>query len=331
MAVDTKLHGKVLLTGASGFIGGRLRERLLADGVDVIALRRANSPAPKQGRSVVADYDDLPALERIFADERPDYVLHVAGVTKGVGYEDFRRGNVMPTENLLRAARKSHPNLSRFVLISSLAAYGPSEPHAPRQEHHPKQPVEFYGRSKVEAEAVLEVDRTIPWTIVRPSGVYGPGDVDFFELYRSAHMGVNLYFGNRHKKMSIVYVDDLIDVILAAAKSPNAVHKGYFVADGDVCTWGDYQGEMKEEIGRRVFDLHLPGFLVPLAAQAGELATRFDGKPRLFNMQKATMDAQEAWTCSIENAQKDLGYVPKVNRREGIRRTLDWYRRNKWL
>ncbi len=329
--MDTKLSGKVLLTGASGFIGGRLRDRLLEDGVDVVAIRRASSPVPKKGRSVAVEYDDLPALERVFAEEKPDYVLHVAGVTKGVDYEDFRRGNVMPTENLLRAARKEHPGLSRFVLVSSLAAYGPSNQRPPRNEADAKQPVEFYGRSKVEAEAVLEVDRTLPWTIVRPAGVYGPGDVDYFELYKSAHRGVNLYFGNKHKRMSIVYVDDLIDAILAATKSPNTVHRGYFVADGEVCTWRDYQEEMKAEAGRRVLDLDLPGFLVPLAAQAGELVTRIDGRPRLFNKQKATMDAQEAWTCSIENAQKDFAYVPKVNRREGIKRTFEWYKRSGWL
>ena len=124
--MDTKPEAKVLLTGASGSIGSRLRERLLADGADVVAIRRADSPASKHGRSVVADYADRDALEALIADERPDYVLHVAGATKGVTYDDFRRANVVPTENLARAVRSKHPGIRRFVFISSQAAYGPA-------------------------------------------------------------------------------------------------------------------------------------------------------------------------------------------------------------
>lgn len=329
--MDDKLEGKVLLTGASGFIGSRLRDRLLADGADVVAIRRAASPAPKRGRSVAVEYDDVDGLARVMADEKPDYVLHVAGVTKGVNYADFRGGNVMPTENLVRAARTSHPGLRRFVLVSSLAAYGPSSPTQPVAETDPKRPVEFYGRSKMEAESVLEVDRTLPWTIIRPSGVYGPGDVDFFELYKSASRGVNAYFGNRDRPMSIVYVDDCIDAILAAAKSENTVHKGYFLTDGNVLTWGDYQNEVVRHAGRRVLNLHLPEFIVKVAAHAGEAATKVDGKPRLFNLQKATMSAQEAWTCHGHAAKSDFGFHGRVSMSEGVKRTFAWYRDNKWL
>lgn len=329
--MDTKLEGKVLLTGASGFIGSRLRDRLLEGGVDVVAIRRADSPAPRRGRSVVADYADRDALEKLIVDERPDYVLHVAGATKGIAYEDFRKANVMPTENLVRAVRSKHPGLERFVFVSSQAAYGPAVDRKPVVESDPKKPVEFYGRSKMEAEAVLEVDRSFPWTIIRPSGVYGPGDVDFFELYKSASRGVNAYFGNREKLMSIVFVDDCIDAILASAKHPAAVHRGYFITDGVPRTWVDYQSEVVRNSGRRVLDLDLPGALVGLAARAGELATRIDGKPRLFNKQKATMDAQEAWLCSSDAATRDFGFVASVQMPDGVKKTFDWYRANRWL
>ena len=134
------VNGKVLITGASGFIGSRLRATLLDAGVDVVSLRRPGSPPAKAGRSVQAGYDDAPALERILGEEKPDYLLHVAGVTKGVRYEDFRRGNVMPTRNLLAATKRAHPALKRFVHISSLAAYGPSRPERPLREDAPRRP-----------------------------------------------------------------------------------------------------------------------------------------------------------------------------------------------
>lgn len=328
--METKLDGKVLLTGASGFIGSRLRDRLEADGVEVVTLRRKASPPPKRGRSVEANYEDLPALREVFLAERPAYVLHVAGVTKGVTYGDFRKGNVMPTENLLAAARAIGGDLRRFVLVSSLAAYGPARGR-PVEESDPKQPVEYYGRSKMEAEAVLEVDRSVPWTIVRPSAVYGPGDVDYFELYKSAARGVNAYFGNREKKMSIVYVDDCIDAILAAGMVPRALHEGYFLCDRAPCTWGDYQTEVVRSAGRRVLTVELPGALMTLAGHAGELVTKVDGKPRLFNRQKAIMGAQEAWTCSGDKAERDLGFRATVAMPEGVRRTFAWYRENGWI
>ncbi len=180
-----KLQVKTLITGASGFVGSRTRNALLDAGADVLAIRRSSSPEPARGRSVVADYADVAALEQLIGEEKPDLVLHVAGATKGVRYEDFQRANVMPTHNLLTAVKRKHPGLQRFVLVSSLAAYGPSAPDAPLTEDAPRTPIEHYGKSKLEAERVLEEEgQDIAWTVVRPSGVYGPGDVDYFNLFR---------------------------------------------------------------------------------------------------------------------------------------------------
>src|SRR6185437_12875761 len=120
------IEGTVLITGASGFIGGRLRDALLDAGADVVALRRAGSPEPRRGRSAVVDYSDKDALRRLVEKERPEFVYHVAGATKGVTYADFQRANVMPTENLTFALRDAFPDVRRFVLFSSLGAYGPS-------------------------------------------------------------------------------------------------------------------------------------------------------------------------------------------------------------
>ena len=113
--VNTQLSGKVLLTGASGFIGGRLRDALLSQGCDVLAIRRKGSPAAKTGRSVELDYADSAGLTRLMREERPEYVLHVAGATKGVTYNDFLDANVMPTTNLVAAVREGYPELKRFV------------------------------------------------------------------------------------------------------------------------------------------------------------------------------------------------------------------------
>lgn len=328
--MTTDFRGKVLLTGASGFIGGRLRDALLPRGADVVAIRRKGSPPAKKGRSVEAEYDDRESLVRIVEAEKPDYVFHVAGATKGVTYGDFHRANVVPTENLIAALEKAHPSLARFVFVSSLTAFGPSSRERPHKESDIRRPIEFYGQSKLEAEHALERSK-LRFTIVRPGGVYGPGDVDYFNLFREVESGRNVFFGNHDRLFSAIYVDDLIDAILVAATSDAAVGRGYFADDGRIVTWGEFQKAIVAASGRRALTLHLPEVLVSVAAAGGELATRIDGKPRLFNRQKAKMGAQEAWTSTSEALRADTGWSSRVPMEEGVRRAFEWYRAEKWL
>ncbi len=330
MSTVERLPGKVLLTGASGFIGSRLRDALLEGGSDVIALRRRGSPEPRRGRSVVAEYHDVDALRRIVAEERPDFVLHVAGVTKGVRYDDFRRGNVMPTENLLRALREGHPGTRRFVLVSSLTSYGPTTKDRPLRESDARRPIEYYGRSKLEAELAVESEKVVPWTIVRPAGIYGPGDVDYLELFRAAHRRVNLFFGNRERLGNHLFVDDCVRGILRASHHERAVGEGYFLTHDLPLSWGELQDHIVRVMPHKVFTVSLPEQLVTLAAIGGELATRIDGKPRLLNRQKAVMGAAEAWICRGDKAREELGFEPIVHHEEGVRRTHGWYRAQGW-
>ncbi len=326
------IRGRAVITGASGFIGGRLRDALLAAGVDVICLVRPASPPAKVGRSAGVDYADVASLRAMFERERPDYVFHVAGATKGVTYQDFYEGNVMPTEHLMRALLEVHPGVKRFVHVSSQAAYGPSNDGPPTREGFPREPIEHYGKSKLEAERAVEsFGSRLPWTIIRPSVVYGPSEVDMFNLFKAAKAGVNLFYGNRDKRTSAVYGDDLVDAMVVAAQRDNTIGRGYFVSDGEIYTWAEIQGHIVNAIGKRAISLNLPSFVVPLAARAGETLTRFDKKPRLLNRQKALLDAQPAWVCSNEAARTDFGFQPRVSMAEGTRLAYQWYVDNGWL
>lgn len=329
---DAPRPGVALITGASGFIGQHLRDSLLADGYDVVALTRAGSPAPKRGRAAAVDYAEPETLERVMREERPELVFHVAGATKGVSYADFQRGNVMPTQNLLDAVRKHDPGIKRFVHVSSLTAYGPSTLEQPMQEHHERKPIEHYGKSKLESELVVEAaGDSLPWTIIRPCAVYGEGDVDNFELFKLAARGLNLFWGNREGQMSFVHVDDVVRGIRMAAEHVAARGKGYFVCDGRPVTWHHYQGHIVRATGKRALDLNLPSFSLDVAAFFGELATKLDNKPRLLNRQKALLGKQMAWTCRHDNARTDFGYKPEVELEDGVQRTLEWYRAQRWL
>lgn len=315
---------KVLISGASGFIGRRLRRQLLDAGSDVVAIRRNGSPEATEGRSIEASYADADSLRRVVAEEQPDVILHVAGVTKGRSYADFERGNVMPTKNLLAATAESS-SLTRFVLISSLAAYGPSSRHQPLVESDERRPVEFYGQSKRAAEELVEAAE-VPWTIMRPSGVYGPGDVDYLELFRLAEKRLNLFFGNRDRAFSAIYVDDCIRAIIDGATHESTVSQGYFLTDDVPTTWGEFQDKVVKASNKRALNLNLPEAIVTVAAHAGELASRVDGKARLMNRQKAKMSQQDAWLCSGGKARDDFGFEASVDQSEGVQRTRTWYR-----
>ena len=329
--IKEKIEGRALITGASGFLGGRLREALLDAGMDVVAVRRRGSPPAKRGRSVEVEYSDLDGLKRLMEAEKPDFVFHVAGATKGVTYRDFQQANVMPTKNLVEALRAAHADVGRFVFVSSLASYGPSRKDRPHVESDPRRPIEYYGQSKLEAEEVVEGAKDIASTILRPGGIYGPGDVDYFNLFKEIESGRNVYFGNRDRWFSAVYVDDCVRACASAALAPTAKGKGYFICDGVPITWGTYQEAIVAASGRRVMTLNLPEVLVDIAAMGGELLTRIDKKPRLFNKQKAKMGAQEAWTCKHDAARADFGYRPEVPLADGVRLSLDWYRKERWL
>jgi nucleoside-diphosphate-sugar epimerase len=326
-------QGVSVITGASGFIGGRLRDALLDEGWDVVALTRKGSPPAKRGRSVEVDYSDSAGLARVFADERPELVFHIAGATKGVHYADFQRANAMPTRNIAAALRDAHPQVGRLVFMSSLTAYGPSTPETPMVESAERKPVEHYGRSKLEAELLLEQEfaGAFPWTIIRPPGVYGPYDVDYFELFSLATRRLNLFFGNRDAWASMVHVDDLVRGTLLAARSGATVGMGYFICDGAPRTWGTLQAEIVAATGKRALDIDLTHASVAVGAFFGELLTRMDGKPRLFNRQKAILGKQLAWTCRHDAARADFGYQPKIGLREGVAQTLEWYRGAGWL
>jgi nucleoside-diphosphate-sugar epimerase len=326
------LRERVLITGASGFVGGNLRRALLAAGADVLAIRRPTSPPVKEGRGVVASYDDVEGLTRIFAEEKPTYVFHVAGATNGITYDDFQRANVMPTRNLLEAIQASGIALKRFLYVSSLTSLGPSTLARPHGEDALPRPIEHYGRSKLEAEQLLEsIGDAVPWTILRPGGVYGPGDAEFGILFQEAARGRTPFYGNRKKGFSIVYVDDLVRAIVDAARSDATIGQAYNISDGTPMDWETFQMAIAEGAGRRVRAIDLPPFLLHVAGAAGEVVGRITGKPSLANLQKTTMGVQEAWTCTCDKAQRDFGFAPRVLLAEGVARSWDWYRREGWV
>ena len=201
---------KVLVTGASGFVGSHLVEELISKKYKVRVLLRKQSNAKNiEGLNVervYADYNNIKSLCK--AIDGISIIYHVAGVTKACKKSDYFEGNARSTKNLLEAAASLKTKPKRFLLVSSLAAAGPAiDLHHPKSENDLCKPIETYGRSKLSAEllALNYIDR-IPVTIVRPPTVYGSRDVDCFELFNQADKHINLFFGNSKKYISIIHV-----------------------------------------------------------------------------------------------------------------------------
>lgn len=328
---------RVLVTGSSGFIGSHLVEALRAAGCQVVCFVRSQSaPGYVEDSAIkryVVDYSkpetliDSPGLRDV------NLVFHAAGVTKRTTREQFLQGNVEPTKNLLEAIRVQEIPLSRFVFISSQAVVGPSASAGDfKDEKAQPRPIEYYGESKMLAEQVIqEYGANIPYTIIRPSSVYGPRDIDFLNIFRQISRGFNIYAANRQKLISIIYVRDLVRGILQAAQARTAINRVYHLCDDLPVSWQELQESIVRLIGRRVVTISIPSILLRLAGRCGDLYSQVTGKFSLVNSQKIRLALPAYWLIDNGRAKQDFRFRCDTPLEDGLRETLEWYRANNWM
>ena len=324
---------KALVTGGTGFIGSHLVDELLKRGYSVRCIVRDTSNLRwldgKNVEIVRGSLLDLDFLEKVVKDV--DYVYHIAGVTKGRNYKDYYIGNVETTKNLLNACLKNQ-NLKKFILASSLAAVGPGEDAVPVDETTPYHPITSYGKSKAEAEKVtLSYSDKIPITIVRPPSVYGPRDTYTFEIFKYVKFGFLPVVIPQEQILSLVYVSDLVDGFILAGENERATGEIYFISSEEIYTWREIEDAVLRALDRKVFKLKIPASLLYSLSFLSELFFKVQGKASPLNVEKVRDLRQKNWTCSIEKAKKELGYIQRVSLEEGMRRTIKWYIENKWL
>jgi dihydroflavonol-4-reductase len=326
----------VLVTGSTGFIGSRLVRHLTGEGDRVRVLLRPESrmeQTVEHVETVRADYGDAGALA--VAVGGVDRIVHLAGVTKAVGNSGYEAGNVTPVKNLLAAVKEANPSLKRFLLVSSLAAAGPaSEGIKGVRESDGAKPVSAYGRSKLQAERlIMESSTEIPVTIVRPPAVYGPGDRDVLQVFRMLARGLLVSAGNAgRQRFSMIYVDDLVRGIMAAARSTEAAGQTYYITSSRSLGWDDVIEAARPVIGfGKLIRLSLPGPLVFLLGTAAGAAGTILGKPSIINRDKAAELVQDYWVCDPGLAETELGFTAGTSLSEGIERTIAWYRNHNWM
>jgi len=320
---------KALVTGATGFIGSNLVRELVKRDYKVTCLARKTSDLryleDLDVSIVYGDCTDEDSLKQLSADF--SYVFHLAGLTKAKKEEDFFAANVQGTENLLNALSGNAQTVKRFLYMSSLAAAGPSCDGIPLNETAEPRPVSWYGMSKLKGELVtLAYKDRLPVSVMRPPAVYGPRDRDFFLFFKMVKRGFYPYWGKCY--YSLLYVDDLVQGLITAAESHEAEGEIYFLSDGRIYTNDDIVHEIMQTMDTKAMRLRIPTSVMELFAKVSERLAR---GATIINSDKLREIKHSHWTCSSKKAENELGFVPKVTLKEGIKWTADWYKIHKWL
>jgi nucleoside-diphosphate-sugar epimerase len=322
---------KALVTGGTGFVGRHLVEHLRAAGDDVTALvrspQRAAPLAAIGARLEPGDLNDHAALARAVAGQ--DVVYHVAGTVAAPSEAAYLAGNRDGTANLVRATTDA--GVRRFVLVSSLAAAGPSRPGAPHRGEVEPHPVTAYGRSKLAGEGVVRAS-TLAWTILRPPAVYGPRDRDnFLTVFKGLRLGVAPVFGDGSTELSAVYAPDLAEALRAAGATDATVGRTYYPNHPEVVTSAELVRIIAGAAGRSVRIIGLPEPLARGILTVTGGVARLLGRTTILNPDKANEFYQAAWTGDPADLLRDTGWQAQHDAAAGFAATWRWYRDAGWL
>jgi uncharacterized protein YbjT (DUF2867 family) len=300
----------VALTGATGFVGKVTLDRLIEAGWQVRALTRSDQPK-RAGVVWINGALDRPETLASLCDGA-DAVLHIAGVVNAPDAAGFEAGNVTGTANMLAAAKEA--GINRFVHVSSLSAREPK--------------LSNYGASKAKAEKLVATS-LLDWTIIRPPGVYGPGDKDVFEMFRMAQRGFCLLPPSGLS--SWIHVDDLARLLVALLPAhEDATARTFEADDGEPGGW-THEGFARAigwALGKRITTISAPRPLLFAAAWADRLVR---GKKAKLTPDRASYMSHPDWVIDRSAAPPAALWSPQLRTRDGLKQTVRWYKAQGWL
>lgn len=338
---------KILITGASGFIGSFLCEEGLKRRMETWAGMREHSSrrwlTDKQLKFATLDMTDAIRLkEQLSAYQqevgRWDVIIHAAGATKCLKREDFDLHNFQCTKNLVNTLKDLDMMPDQFLYVSSLSVLGPI-----REEQNADgtyndmvasdipQPNTAYGESKVKSEEFLKGVNGV--TIFRPTGVYGPREKDYFMMAKSIKQHIDLAVGYKKQVITFVYVRDLVEAIFAAiGKADVANGKTYLVSDGHNYDSRAFSDLIQKELNaKNVLHIKAPLWLLWVICAVAEGFSKLTNKPSTLNGDKYRIMCQRNWQCDISPLKEDFGFTPEWPLERGVKECMDWYKENKWI
>jgi nucleoside-diphosphate-sugar epimerase len=326
---------KVLITGASGFVGFHLIEAALEKGLDVYAAVRKSSDIKHLSsyniKYIYLDFTNLDSLEKVLKEINYNFIIHAAGTTKAKNQEEYNLINTSYTINLAKAAAKSGTALQKILFVSSLAALGPlNKTDQLITENTLPAPVTAYGKSKLLAEEQLNrID--LPLIVLRPTAVYGSRDKDIFIILKTFSRGLEPYIGKKQQQLSFVYVKDLALAAVNALFTTATANGTYNITDGNCYNRYDMANITKNVLSKKTVKFHLPLPIVKGLALLLETTYGMFGKTPALNLEKLNELTALNWCCNIEKARKNLNYSPAYDLQQGLKEALDWYKKNQWF
>lgn len=336
------MSNRVLITGASGFIGSFLVEGGLDKGMQVWAgIRKSSSRRylkDSRIRFAELDFTDSDRLEKQLLQHKQehggwDYIVHCAGVTKCIDKEDFEIGNYWATRHFIETLLKLGMTPRKFLFISSLSVFGPikEKDYSPISETDTPMPNTAYGVSKLKTEEYICGLRDFPYLIFRPTGVYGPRETDYYLMAKSIKSHVDFAAGYRRQDITFVYVKDLVQAVYLGINS-NIVCREYFVSDGEVYSSRTFSDLIRKELGNPwMVRFVSPLIILKIISFISEQISHIRRKPSTLNCDKYKIMKQRNWRCDISPLEKELGYKPEYKLDRGVNETINWYKKEGWL
>lgn len=304
----------IAVTGATGFIGTAVVRALAGRGWQVKALIRASSRLDRLNsvpvEPVQGSLEDETALRRLLSGV--EAVVHCAGAVRGASRTEFDRVNVEGLGRLLLAAAERHPP-PRFLSLSSLAARQPGLSH--------------YAASKCEGERTLRsAPGNLPWTVLRPPAVYGPGDRELMPLFLWMRRGLAPIPGVAKARFSLLFVEDLASAVVTWLESDGGDRTVLELHDGTPggYEWEDLIETVERLRGRPPIRLRIPVTGLRLAGLAGLVAARVGGYSPMLTPGKVRELTHPDWVCDNQRISLELGWSPRVQLESGLRHTLEW-------
>jgi len=330
---------RVLITGASGFIGGHLVAQAIERGDEVTAAIRKGSNTSRLTNTRVSILElpmhDQGVMSQILEKAGHfNMIIHNAGVTKAVKKTEYYEVNEGNTRRLIAALQVSNRVPDRFLFVSSLAALGAAEPDLERifSGQSPK-PLTTYGDSKLHAEKYIEgLGKSFPWIIVRPTAVYGPWEQDILIFIRMIRRGLEITIGTSGQRLSFIHAHDVARAIFHLLDHPDTLHHKFILSDGCDYYAADLGKAVRAAIGRKnVLKIRLSAALLQPVAVMSEMMGKWQKKAVPLNREKLAELSAENWHCDAGLLLNEAGFKPVFNLYNGMKNSVDWYVQEKWL
>ncbi|MCB4792448.1 MAG: NAD-dependent epimerase/dehydratase family protein [Elusimicrobia bacterium] len=323
---------KILLTGANGFVGSNIAEELIENGHEVLALvRRTSFLGFLKNLPIKYYYGDMCTLQSLVEPvKHADVIIHNAGVVRAFSKDAYFQANQTGTRNLVETILQYNPKIKKLIYISSQAAMGPSTSALPKTLTEQETPVSDYGTSKLAGEKEVEILKNkVPYTILRPSSVYGPRDKDIFIFFKLINYHLRPY-PIKKSYFQLVFVKDLAKFAVDSILNKKAINKTYFISDEKPYALFDVGKVIAGSIGKFTFPVPVPSIVFHLTAFFCETASKITGRPAVLNKQKIREMERSFWLADNSQTKKDFS-IGFTNLEIGAKITYTWYKDNNWL